>query len=356
MTHDERADVLRWYGYTPRQAAFLAMVLVHGGYLLRRQFAAFLGRQDGGMITDLVHRLVRNGHGRRHVFRRNTEVFHIFARRLYQSIDEPDCRYRREVSLATMVERLMVIDLVLAHRNATFLATEEEKVSFFLGRAPAELFPGRWTSAPNAPGSPRTHVFVDKAPLFVEPAGRPLHVAYMQGPAATLAGFRHLLRDYERLLTRIEPVTVVFCTAGDRGLADGAQALFGRWRLTRPFVLDDVPESVWRGELVTYFRARRQVERARDEAPAAVDLERLAADRRRFGAPRLEQLYDRWTALGDAEIERFCMHERVPRLDHVGFRVEVLPHRYGFFGSAISPLPRIVTARPASGRSPERSP
>jgi hypothetical protein len=356
MTHDERAEVLRWFGYTPRQAAFLATVLVHGGYFLRRHFAAFLGRQDGGLITDFVQRLVRNGHGRRHVFRRNTEVFHVFARRLYQSIDEPDCRYRREVSLATMVERLMVIDLVLAHGNATFLATEREKVNFVLGRAPAELFPGRWTSAPNAPGSPRTHVFVDKAPLFLEPTGGPLHVPYMQGPAATLAGFGHLLKDYERLLTRIEPVTVVFCTAGDHGFADAAATLFARWRTTRPFVLDDVPESIWRGELVAYFEARRRVESARGVAQSDVDATRLASGRLHFAEPRLERLYDRWTTLGHAAIEAFCVNERVPRLEHVGFRVEVLPHRYGFFGSALRPLPRTVTGGHVGVGSPERSP
>jgi hypothetical protein len=126
MTPTERAEALRWFGYTRRQTAFLALVLVHGGFCLRRQFAAFLGREDGGLVTDLVQRLVRQGHGRRHVFRRHTEVVHIFARALYQAIDEPDCRHRRAVSLATMRQRLTVPDLVLAHSTATFPATERD--------------------------------------------------------------------------------------------------------------------------------------------------------------------------------------------------------------------------------------
>jgi len=333
MTPDERADVLRWYGYTPRQAAFLAMVLVHGGYFLRRQFAAFLGRQDGGLVADFTTRLIQHGHARRHVFRRHTEVFHVFARRLYESIDEPDCRYRREVSLATMVQRLMVIDLVLAHPGATFLATEREKVEFFSQRAPEGLFPGRWTSGPNAPGQAATHTFVDKSPLYLELPDGLLHVVYVQGPAATVAGFDHHLKDYERLLTRLNPATVVFCTAADGGLAQAAHTVFSRWRLTRPFVLDEVPESIWRGQLVAYFRARRQAGDPRAQPLSDAGLAWLATERRRLGDARLERLYDRWTVRGDAEIERFCTEERVPRLDHVTFGVERLPHRYAFFGT-----------------------
>ncbi len=343
MTHDERAEAIRWHGYTTRQAAFLATVLVHGGCFLRRQFAAFLGRQDGGLITDLVQRLVRNGHGRRHVFSRHTEVLHVLARRLYESIGEPHSRYRRDVSLATMIERLMIVDLVLAHPQATFLATESEKVSFFRSRAPEDLFPGRWSPAPNVPGSVRSHVFVDKTPMFLEPADGPLHLAYVQGPAATVAGFAHLLRDYERLLTRVNPATIVFCTAGDCGLADAARTLFSRWRLTRPFVLDDEPESIWRGEIVAYFRARRRVESAAGSLSEA-HLVRVNAGRRRFGEPRLEQLYEQWRALGDLAIERFCTEERVPRLDHVTFKVEFLPFRYAFFGSALAPPSRAAIA------------
>ncbi len=344
MTHDERAEALRWYGYTPRQAAFLATVLVHGGYFLRRQFAAFLRREDGGLITDLVQRLVRNAHARRHVFSRHTEVLHVFGRRLYESIGEPDSRYRRDVSLATMIERLMAVDLVLAHPQATFLVTESEKVSFFRSRAPEELFPGRWSPAPSAPASVRSHVFVDKTPLFLEPGDGPLHVAYMQGPAATVAGFAHLLRDYECVLTRVNPVTVLFCTAGDRGLADAAQTLFSRWRLTRPFVLDDEPESIWRGEVVAYFRARRLVETAGPGTAGEADLMRLSEGRRHLGEPRLGRLYQQWRAVGDMAIERFCTEERVPRLDHVAFKVELLPYRYAFFGSAVAEPPRTVIA------------
>jgi hypothetical protein len=356
MTPAERVAALRWYGYTPRQAAFLALVLLHTGYFLRRQFATFLGREDGGLITDFVERLVRNRHARRHVFRRHTEVIHVFGRPLYHTIGEPGCRHRRAVSLATVVERLMVIDLVLAHPHAMFLATEREKVAFLRSRAPEHLYPGRWMSGPKAAGPRRGHVFVDKAPLYLEPADGPLHVAYVQGPAATVAGFARRLQDYAGLLTRLNPVTVVFCTAADGSLADAARAVFARWRQTRPFVLDEVPESVWRGEVVAYFRGRRRVETAGSPGASEADRARVVEGRQRFGELRSERLYARWTVLGDVQIERFCNEERVPRLDHVKFLVERLPHRYAFFANALTPAsPRPST--PASREhGPERSP
>jgi hypothetical protein len=343
MTPNERAEALRWYGYTPRQAAFLAIVLVHGGYFLRRQFATFLGREDGGLVTDLAQRVVRLGHGRRHVFRRRTEVIHVFARALYQAIDEPDCRHRRAVSLATMRQRLMVLDLVLAHPTATFLATEREKVAYFRESAREDLFPGRWTSAPNARGMPRHHVFVDKTPMFVEAPSR-LWVAYIQPPGATLAGLVHWLKDYERLFTRLRSPTVVVCTAGDQAAAMAALAVVGRWRLKRPMVLDDVPESLWRGRLITYFWALRAADARWGRCVPTVDIAWFEADRRRFGDVRLARLYDDWQRLGDLAVEQFCRLERMPRLDHVNVRTEVLPHRYGFFGTALSPLSRRGTA------------
>jgi len=38
---DQTAQALEAFGYTARQAQFLALAAVHGGYFLRRQFLAF---------------------------------------------------------------------------------------------------------------------------------------------------------------------------------------------------------------------------------------------------------------------------------------------------------------------------
>ena len=44
---DAAAQALEAFGYTTRQAQFLALAAMHGGYFLRRQFLAFTGRAHG---------------------------------------------------------------------------------------------------------------------------------------------------------------------------------------------------------------------------------------------------------------------------------------------------------------------
>ena len=54
------------------------------------------------------------------------------TRRLYRAIGEPDNRHRRPATVARAIERLMVLDAVLAARQLTWLATEREKVAYFV--------------------------------------------------------------------------------------------------------------------------------------------------------------------------------------------------------------------------------
>ena len=41
--HAVRCQAIEMLGYTPRQAQFLVLVALHGGYFLRRQYVAFTG-------------------------------------------------------------------------------------------------------------------------------------------------------------------------------------------------------------------------------------------------------------------------------------------------------------------------
>jgi hypothetical protein len=91
---------------------------------------------------------------------------------LYRAIGQPDSRYRRPVSGRPAVERLMVLDGVLASAELTWLGTEEEKVAFMVLMAPAlprEHLPhvtvGTGTSA-------RVRLFPEQLPVGVETTGR----------------------------------------------------------------------------------------------------------------------------------------------------------------------------------------
>ena len=63
-TADQRAHALEQFGYTPRQAAFIALVAVHSGYFVRRHWLKFSRRVHGHCTTDFFAALVAHGHAR----------------------------------------------------------------------------------------------------------------------------------------------------------------------------------------------------------------------------------------------------------------------------------------------------
>lgn len=129
----ERAKVLLPSGFTERQARFLATVMLHSGVFVGRQYAAFAGIRHGQKVHDfLVMLIVRRfvtpielgSTGR-------TRIFHVHHKPLYAAIGEPDNRNRRRVTIDRTIERLMVLDGVLADRSVTWLGSEREKRQYF---------------------------------------------------------------------------------------------------------------------------------------------------------------------------------------------------------------------------------
>ena len=47
MTNTERIQALMGFGYTEREAAFLCIASLHGGFFLRRQYSQFTGTAPG---------------------------------------------------------------------------------------------------------------------------------------------------------------------------------------------------------------------------------------------------------------------------------------------------------------------
>ena len=55
-----------------------------------------------------------------------TCIFHVHHKPLYAAIGEPDNRNRRRVTIDRAIERLMVLDGVLADRLPTWLGSERD--------------------------------------------------------------------------------------------------------------------------------------------------------------------------------------------------------------------------------------
>src|ERR1700730_9191574 len=132
----ERVNAVATFGFTERQARFLVRVLVHAGVFLERQYCTFSNITHGQKSHDFLAKLVGRGYatvitpGPLHRGR----LFHVQHKPLYEAIGEPINRHRKPASLGRMVERLMVLDAVLADRHYTWLGTEQDKLPHFLLR------------------------------------------------------------------------------------------------------------------------------------------------------------------------------------------------------------------------------
>ena len=126
----QRAKVLVPFGLTERQAGFLATVMLHSGVFVGRQYAAFAGITHGRRVHDFIEKLLTRrlvtaielgSTGR-------TRIFHVHHKPLYAAIGEPDNRNRRRVTIDRVIERLMMLDGVLADRSVTWLGSERKKL------------------------------------------------------------------------------------------------------------------------------------------------------------------------------------------------------------------------------------
>jgi len=146
MTHLERIAALERRGYPPRHAAFLELVMLHGGYFVRRQVTAFLRCRDGGVTSDFLWHLVRRHAVRVGVGRRRAHLYHVFPKPLYAAIGEAENRNRRRVMPPVLIRKLMTLDLVLGGPWLTWLATEEEKIRHLteVCQVPRSALPGTW--------------------------------------------------------------------------------------------------------------------------------------------------------------------------------------------------------------------
>jgi hypothetical protein len=315
MTFADRTTAVREdFKFTDRQARFLVTVMLHSGVFLGRQYNAFAGIAYGAPLMNLCKILVSRGfatpqtcaHGR-------ARLFHIHYKPLYAAIGEPENRFRRPTTLARAVERLMVLDAVLAHRHVTWLGTERDKVSYFTG---AGVHRHHLPSLTFRSADEETiRYFPDKLPIGVGEDGRS-HVFLYLATRSTPMEFRLFLERHAELLRGLPGWTIRVLVP--RHLTDAAalhREAFAE-HLTRPLPGEVVDEMRW------YFRACRD---------GGVDLdERYYRAQTAFAGPRFRALYRRWLMDGERVLDAVMSPVLV---DVVARRVgvlecKVLPHQY----------------------------
>ncbi len=124
-----REQALEAFGWTGRQAEWIALACLHSGVFTRTQLCAYL-RIDRWQAL----RFVRAMSERRLAADETLEgrkVCRICGRGIYRALGAEDIRHRRIASDEVLMRRLLSLDYVLEHTGLSWLPTESEKVGAF---------------------------------------------------------------------------------------------------------------------------------------------------------------------------------------------------------------------------------
>ena len=327
MTFEERVQAMIDHGFTERQAGFLTTVMLHSGVCLGRQYCAYAGIVRGQKVHDFFRDLVANNHvsvySRAH---RKTHLYHVHAKTLYRAIGEPNNRHRRPVPLSRAIERLMVLDGVLADRRHRWLATEREKIAHFtrVTRLSRSELPH---ISFGVPPDETVRYFAEKLPIGIDPDGR-RHVFIYLVTRRLPIDFRVFLHRYGNLLRTLPAWTVRVLVPPHLIGAVGLHEAAARDELDMPLPPATVDELRW------YFEQRRDA--AAD--PAIVADPRFQRASAMFGAPRFRVLYRMWRRYGNRMLNATTSPVTADALARRTGQVDchVLAHTYQHLSALVS--------------------
>ena len=287
----ERARAIVPFGLTERQARFVVTVMLHSGVFVGRQYAAFAGITHGQKVHDFVEKLLSRRIATAATFgpTGRARLFHVHHKPLYAGIGEPDNRNRKPIGLGRAVERLMILDGVLADPNLVWLGTERDKRRHFIHRLGNRLESHQYPrivfgKEPNT----TTRFFPDKLPIGIEPTGR-RHVFLYLVTSQTPMDFRQFLLRHAALLSALGWWTIRVLVPRARARDTHAFAAAAYEHLGRPLYPNEADEQR------DVFRRRQAVSMAADpvhQTPTPFP--------KAFRQPRFVALYRRWLEAGDS--------------------------------------------------------
>ncbi|MDE3157088.1 MAG: hypothetical protein KGN76_18475 [Acidobacteriota bacterium] len=288
MLFDQAVAAVAAYGFTARQARFVLTVMRHAGVCLERQYCTFAGIAHGKNSQRFFRTLVTRGYATRHPCgTRRTHLFHIHAKALYRAMNEPEHRHRHRPSLPRAIERLMLLDGVLAAPDRTWLGSAHEKVQYFgarYGVAEADQPAVKGT----ARGGAVWQFFPDVLPIGVGDGHETVLFLFLVVEPTSLK-FREFLQRHAALLRALPSWEIRLLVPRCRAAALGSYEAAFREQVQEPLHPTIAQELRW------YFAARQH---RRPEAQ-----ERFDGAVRGFGAAHFRVLYRDWLDRGDQVLE-----------------------------------------------------
>ena len=184
MRFSERVSALVRLGFTFRDAKFLAIVLPHGGFFVRRQYCAYTRVNDQRGSWFLIKRLLAHRLAQPVRSALREDVYQLCGRPLHAAVDVPASDGRADPAL--VAREVMLLDFVLSEPVLEWYATSTEKSGLFARRlgVPEHVFPPYWP---------------EDVPIFVAGQARLVHfVCLVVDPCASEIGM--FVREHAALL------------------------------------------------------------------------------------------------------------------------------------------------------------
>lgn len=292
MTFEARVQAVMEEGFTARQARFLVTVMLHAGVCMRRQYCTFGGMVHGQTARDFFTRLTADRVATAYsAVHKRARIFHIHHRRLYAAIGEPHSRLRKPLAVGLAMERLMILDAVLAQPDVPWLATEREKLAHFTTVFGTSLPRERLPHVTFGTGARVTRrFFPDRLPIGVDTA-RDTHTFLYLATRSAPVDLRGFLHRHAELLRRLPRWKLRVLFPRHLESARERYAAACRQELATPLRLAIIDELQW------YFDQRHALETL-GVTKSAPDPERLARATRAFASDRFRALYRAWRSSG----------------------------------------------------------
>ena len=168
-TLKDRAATLAPFGWTDREAEWIALVALHSGAFTRAQWCQFFDGAHREFARLFVRTLIEKQYAiedERPIFPGNARAVLLTGKAIYRALGIPDVRHRRGKGASTIVltRRLLSLDYIIERPTFGWLPTEADKVQRFeaigLDRA---TFPYRKYGQPGVP-----RYFAFKLPIAVD--------------------------------------------------------------------------------------------------------------------------------------------------------------------------------------------
>jgi hypothetical protein len=249
---------LRKLGYTEREAAFLYLVGIHSGHFLRRQYLAFIQREDGAMAQRFLQKVVELQHVHPVEYAAGRHIYHLKSKLIYRVLGQEDSQNRRVKGDRRIQARLMLIDYLLDHFGEQFLETSGRKVAFFQEklRVPLESLPQ--TRYGN---NGTVSYFPDRFPIAVkQESGQsaPLvTLVFIDDGLRSISAFVRWLEQHTQLLKTLHRADVIYTAGNSRNFDDAEREFLHRF--PPHSATQEMPRGV--EHLLAYLKIRTRYDR-----------------------------------------------------------------------------------------------